>query len=105
MLSGPSHFLEKEESADMKAILEEHIRQRAYRLYEERGSENGHALVDWLQAEREARGGASRKGEIEEEPRHTGSDGAAEEERRLFLDTASSPGVRRRKRTHRCIER
>lgn len=29
------------------------IAQRAYNLYERRGSEDGHAIEDWLQAERE----------------------------------------------------
>lgn len=32
---------------------EELIRVRAYQLYEERGSENGHDLDDWLRAETE----------------------------------------------------
>jgi hypothetical protein len=32
---------------------EELIQQRAYRLYEERGREDGHAEKDWLQAELE----------------------------------------------------
>ena len=36
--------------------IEEQIRQRAYGLYEARGSENGHALDDWLQAETEILG-------------------------------------------------
>lgn len=31
----------------------EHIRARAYRLFEMRGQQPGHALDDWLQAERE----------------------------------------------------
>jgi hypothetical protein len=30
---------------------EEEVRARAYRLYEERGREDGRALDDWLQAE------------------------------------------------------
>jgi Protein of unknown function (DUF2934) len=33
--------------------LEEQIRQRAYELYEERDSEDGHELEDWLRAEEE----------------------------------------------------
>jgi uncharacterized protein HemX len=33
--------------------LEEEIRRRAYELYEERGSEDGHDLDDWLRAEAE----------------------------------------------------
>ena len=34
------------------------IAMRAYELYEERGRQDGHALADWLQAEREIRRGA-----------------------------------------------
>lgn len=33
--------------------LEEHIRRRAYELYEARGREDGHELDDWFQARRE----------------------------------------------------
>ncbi len=33
--------------------LDEHIRSRAYELYEQRGRREGHALDDWLQAEAE----------------------------------------------------
>ena len=33
--------------------LEEHIRHRAYQLYEARGREDGHDLDDWLRAEEE----------------------------------------------------
>lgn len=56
--------------AEMKGILEEYIRQRAYRLYEERGCEDGHAVEDWLRAEREVRAFASRTGKVEAEQRH-----------------------------------
>jgi Protein of unknown function (DUF2934) len=35
------------------AITHEDIAQRAYALYEAREREDGHALDDWLQAERE----------------------------------------------------
>jgi hypothetical protein len=35
--------------------LNELIRQRAYELYLERGSEEGHAAEDWLRAEAEVR--------------------------------------------------
>jgi Protein of unknown function (DUF2934) len=52
----------------MTAILEEQIRQRAYRFFEERGCQHGHAVEDWLRAEREIRGFASRRGEMEAEP-------------------------------------
>ena len=34
-------------------LTEELVRIRAYRLYEERGCEDGHDLEDWLQAEAE----------------------------------------------------
>jgi hypothetical protein len=54
----------------MKGILEENIRQLAYRLYEERGCEDGHAVDDWLRAEREVRAFASRRG-MEVESHHT----------------------------------
>jgi hypothetical protein len=33
--------------------LQERIQQRAYELYEERGSQPGHELEDWTQAETE----------------------------------------------------
>ena len=36
----------------------EEIQRRAYALFEERGREHGHDIEDWLQAEREAWGGA-----------------------------------------------
>ncbi len=33
--------------------IEQQIQRRAYELYEQRGRTDGHALDDWLQAERE----------------------------------------------------
>jgi hypothetical protein len=33
--------------------LQEQIRRRAYELYEQRGSNDGHEVSDWLQAESE----------------------------------------------------
>ena len=36
-------------------IDEDRIRQRAYERYRERGSQDGHDLDDWLEAERELR--------------------------------------------------
>ncbi len=33
--------------------LEDHIRRRAYELYEQRGRQDGHDLEDWLRAEEE----------------------------------------------------
>jgi DUF2934 family protein len=38
----------------------EHIRCRAYELYEERGREDGHDLEDWLRAEVELTGRTER---------------------------------------------
>lgn len=38
-----------------RSDLNELIRQRAYELYLERGSEDGHAAEDWLRAEAEVR--------------------------------------------------
>jgi len=40
--------------------LEEQIRWRAYQLYEARGHENGSDLEDWLQAEIDITGNATR---------------------------------------------
>ena len=37
-------------------LTEDIIRARAYRFYEDRGYEDGHALEDWLRAEAEAFG-------------------------------------------------
>jgi len=55
----------------MKGIFEESIRQLAYRLYEERGCGDGHAVDDWLRAEREVRAFASRRGGMEVASRHS----------------------------------
>ena len=41
------------QNAGSAAIRQEDIERRAYALYEARGREDGHALDDWLQAERE----------------------------------------------------
>jgi hypothetical protein len=38
---------------EQPSVPEEAIRDRAHQLYEQRGSEPGHDLEDWLQAERE----------------------------------------------------
>ena len=40
--------------------VEQQIRRRAYELYETRGCENGHNLEDWLQAEIDITGIATR---------------------------------------------
>ena len=41
--------------AVMKSVseLQDQIRRRAYELYEQRGSNDGHEVSDWLQAESE----------------------------------------------------
>jgi hypothetical protein len=36
--------------------IQEQIRQHAYKLYEQRGREDGHELDDWLRAESEVTG-------------------------------------------------
>ena len=36
--------------------IDEAIRQRAYELYQQRGSQDGNAMEDWLRAEAEMRG-------------------------------------------------
>ncbi len=41
---------------DLLSNAEERLRRRAYELYEQRGREDGFALDDWLQAEREILG-------------------------------------------------
>jgi hypothetical protein len=60
-----SFIREARKSREMTATLEQQIRQRAYRLFEDRGCEDGHAVEDWLRAEREIRGFASRRGKME----------------------------------------
>ena len=43
-----------DEAAVTSGLVSSHrIPERAYQLYEQRGREDGHALDDWLQAERE----------------------------------------------------
>jgi hypothetical protein len=42
--------------SDPPGDIEERVRERAYRLYEQRGRIDGLALDDWLQAEREILG-------------------------------------------------
>jgi hypothetical protein len=45
--------LEMEEQSSQQTTIEEQIRCRAHQIYLERGSQDGSALDDWLQAERE----------------------------------------------------
>ena len=40
-------------SVESPLDLQEHVRRRAFELYEQRGREDGHELDDWLQAESE----------------------------------------------------
>ncbi len=42
---------EPEPVTTLPQTLEEHIRRRAYDLYEARGRQDGHELDDWLEAE------------------------------------------------------
>ena len=44
-----------EQGVDSGAIDRERIQRRAYERYQERGSDDGHDLDDWLEAERETR--------------------------------------------------
>jgi hypothetical protein len=39
-----------------RSTLEDRIRNRAYQIYVQRGSEDGHALDDWLNAKAEVLG-------------------------------------------------
>ena len=50
----------KSETLEFRSVLaesnpESEVRRRAYELYEKRGRLHGHAMDDWLQAERELR--------------------------------------------------
>ena len=49
-------LLEKDTTGSRYA--DDHIRQLAYRLYERRGREDGHAVEDWLAAEAQLADGA-----------------------------------------------
>lgn len=44
--------------------MEQTVRRRAYELYEQRGREDGHAQEDWLHAEAEVVGTASRSARV-----------------------------------------
>jgi Protein of unknown function (DUF2934) len=50
----------KPASTATETKLQNQIRRRAYELYEERGRDDGHALEDWLQAEIDITGNATR---------------------------------------------
>ncbi len=49
----PTSATMKSPTTEFTTETEEHIRERAYELYEQRGREDGHDLEDWLQAESE----------------------------------------------------
>lgn len=49
----------RQDDASAYDELQTRIAERAYSLYEQRNREDGHALEDWLQAEREILDGAS----------------------------------------------
>ena len=51
----------KSNSAEAQLDIEEQIRQRAYEIYEQRGSGDGNDIEDWLAAEREFRGTEAEK--------------------------------------------
>lgn len=51
---GPQLTTASREAAELQA----RIAKRAYELFEQRGGQDGYALEDWLQAEREVRGTA-----------------------------------------------
>jgi hypothetical protein len=52
----PSTLAPKSDEPTVLIPAEQQIRQRAYELYEQRGRTDGHALDDWLQAERRIKG-------------------------------------------------
>jgi len=47
----PSILAPKSDEPTVLIPIEQHIQQRAYELYEQRGRTDGHAWDDWLQAE------------------------------------------------------
>ena len=49
----PSLLRATNPTTESTSDLQEHIRRRAYELYEQRGRNGGHDLNDWLQAESE----------------------------------------------------
>lgn len=53
--SGESVVAEVQHETSGEGALEQRIAERAYQLYVDRGGEEGHAVDDWLQAEREVR--------------------------------------------------
>jgi hypothetical protein len=49
----PSSVIQEASAERMSEALRERIEQRAYELYEARGSEPGHEVEDWAKAEAE----------------------------------------------------
>jgi hypothetical protein len=56
MKTKPSTLAPKSDEPTILIPIEQQIQQRAYELYEQRGSAQGHDLDDWLQAEYEIKG-------------------------------------------------
>ncbi len=55
MLSLSPDIAFAEDTSDSAPTLRDLIARRAYELFERRGRREGHALEDWLEAEREVR--------------------------------------------------
>ena len=56
----PSTLTPKSDELTVLIPMEQEIQQRAYELYERRGRTDGYDLDDWLQAEREIKGGRAK---------------------------------------------
>ena len=56
----PSTLAPKSDEPTVLIPMEQEIQQRAYELYERRGRTDGYDLDDWLQAEREIKGGRAK---------------------------------------------
>ena len=56
----PSTPAPKSDEPTVLIPMEQQIQQRAYELYEQRGRTDGYDLDDWLQSEREIKGGRAK---------------------------------------------
>jgi hypothetical protein len=56
----PSTLAPKSDEPTVLIPIEQQIQQRAYDLYERRGRTDGYDLDDWLQSEREIKGGRAK---------------------------------------------
>jgi hypothetical protein len=56
----PSTLAPKSDEPTVLIPMEQQIQQRAYELYERRGRKDGYDLDDWLQSEREIKGGRAK---------------------------------------------